>query len=477
LLSLPQRGPTFGLATIGNADLANYVLFAENTLDAGFRNSNHLANINVGAASRDASYVGATALINFASAATGLPTWQATFATMGVAVCLLSVALWALGNAVWPKSRYAVAGAVIVACLAGLSTHTYAQFFLAGVLGLASVATSLAGATLVARQSGSPGFVLLAAGGALGIYSYGHLGLPVLLMLPIWAVLAAALGDERSFRTLVEVAARSAAAVLFAMLLSAVALPTAVNLVKSQSQVTAGWPLPALSSPTALVWPMGIGHDTSLQNLVASWAIVLVVAVVAFVSAWRRALRVSVLLAAVLLSASSLIVLGAIVLYGPDRYQTWKMEAFLLPIVVVVTLPALSASVVGTIRAGRTLLAASAGAVALGPFITWTPALQQVNPSLITPSGLVALASSPTLSNVSSLNIRLPSTFETMSAGAIITKSAVVFTGNSYYAPLTALHTCTLTRRDMLSQDETNFSDLGGGYVLLNRPSGCAVRK
>jgi len=29
----------------------------------------------------------------------------------------------------------------------------------------------------------------------------------------------------------------------------------------------------------------------------------------------------------------------------------------------------------------------------------------------------------------------------------------------------------------MLSQDETNFSDLGGGYVLLNRPSGCAVRK
>jgi len=261
------------------------------------------------------------------------------------------------------------------------------------------------------------------------------------------------------------------------MLLSAVALPTAVNLVKSQSQVTAGWPLPALSSPTALVWPMGIGHDTSLQNLVASWAIVLVVAVVAFVSAWRRALRVSVRLAAALLSASSLMVLGVIVLYGPDRYQTWKMEAFLLPIVAVVTLPALSASVVGTVRAGRTLLAASAGAVALGPFITWTPALQQVDPLLITPSGLVALASSPSLSNVSSLNIRMPSTLETMSAGAIITKSAVVFTGNSYYAPLTALHTCTLTRFEMLSPDETSFTDLGGGYVLLNRPSKCAMRK
>jgi len=240
--------------------------------------------------------------------------------------------------------------------------------------------------------------------------------------------------------------------------------------------VTAGWPLPALSSTTSLVWPMAIGHQSSVQNLVASWAIVLVIAVVALVAAWRRALRVSVRLAAVLLSASSLVVLGAIVLYGPDRYQTWKMEAFLLPIVAVVTLPALSAFAFQTVRVGRALLAASAGAVALGPFIIWTPSLQQ-HPLWVTSSELAALATSPSLSNVSSLNIRFGSHFETMSAGAIITKSAVVFTENSYYLNLTALHTCTLTKRAMLSPDETSFTDLGGGYVLLNRPSGCAVRK
>jgi hypothetical protein len=187
---------------------------------------------------------------------------------------------------------------------------------------------------------------------------------------------------------------------------------------------------------------------------------------------------VSVRLAAVLLSASSLVVLGAIVLYGPDRYQTWKMEAFLLPIVAVVTLPALSAFAFQTVRVGRALLAASAGAVALGPFITWTPTLTLEPPTLwVTSSELAALATSPSLSNVSSLNIRFASHFETMSAGAIITKSAVVFTENSYYLNLTALHTCTLTKRTMLSPDETSFTDLGGGYVLLNRPSGCAVRK
>ena len=476
LLLLGRQGLTFGLATIFNGDLGYYVLVAENTANFGFRNSNHVANADLGAISRDYSYAGATALTNFVSAATGLPAWQATFAAMGVAVCLLAVALWALGKAVWPTARYAIAGAVIVASLAGLSSFTVGQFFLGGVLGLASVATSLAGATLLPRP-GSQGLVLFGAGGALGVYCYGHLGLPVLLMLPLWAVLAAALADDWSRRTFAYVVGKSAVAVLAALLLSGVALGTALNLVKSQSQVTAGWTLPALSSPAALVWPTGIGHHTSLQNLIASWAIVLAIAVVVLVVAWRRGLRVSVRLAAALLSGSFLVVLGAVVIYGPDRYQTWKMEAFLLPLVLVATLPALSAFVVGTVRAGQAVLAASVGAVALGPFISWTPALKQPTPAVVTSAGLAALAKSPSLSNVSTLNIRLPSYFETMSAGGIITRSVVVFTQFSYYPALTALHTCTLTRRAMLSPDETDFTDLGDGYVLLNRPSRCAVRK
>ena len=477
LLALSRQGLTLGLATIGNNDLANYVLAAENTAVAGFQDSNHLANVNLGAFSRDSSYVGATALINFASASTGLPAWQVTLATMGVAVCLLAVALWALGNAIWPTSRYAVAGAVIVACLAGLSLYTYGHFFLAGVLGVASVATTLAGATLVARKPGPEGLVVLGAGGALGVYCYAHLGLPVLLLLPFWAVLAAALGGKRGSRTLARVASMSGAAVLLALLLSAVALHTALNLVKSQSQVTAGWSLPVLSSMTALVWPRGIGYHTPVQDLVASWAIVLAAVMVALVAAWRRGLRVSVRLATLLLSASSLVVLGTVVMYGPERYQTWKMEAFLLPLMIVVTLPALGVMRVGNARIGPVVLAASAGIVALGPLINWAPALEQPTPAVITTSGLAALAESPSLSNVSSLNIRLPSYFETMSAGAIITQSAVVFTQNSYYAALTALHTCTLTKREMLSPGETSFTDLGGGYVLLNRPSRCVVRK
>jgi hypothetical protein len=477
LLSLGRQGLTFGLATVFNNDLPNYVLIAQNTADVGFEDSNHLANVNLGVIAHDESYIGATSLINFASAATGLPAWKIAFATMGVAVCLLAVALWALGRTFWPQARYEVAAAVIAACLAGMSAYTYAHFFLGGVLGLASVATSLTGATLLARKPDLHGMAVLSAGGALGVYCYGHLGLPVLLVLPLWVVVAALLCGHRGRRALGKVAARSAAAALCAMLLAAVALPTALALVSAQSQVIAGWSIPGVTGFAALLWPGGIGHPSPLPELVASWILVLGLVAVSLVAAWRSGLRSSVRLAAVFVSAGSAVVLAAMTVYGPERYQTWKMEAFLLPLVIVVTLPALGSLVVGSFRVGRAALAALAGAVALGPFVIWAPTVAQPDPAFVTTSGFVALAESPILSDVSSLNIRLPSYFETMSAGAIITKSAVVFTQNSYYPELTALHTCTLTKLTMLPPDEDNFTVLGDGYVLLNRPSKCETRK
>jgi hypothetical protein len=478
-LLLRRHGLNFGFATIWGADIPFYALLAENIATSGFRDSNHVGNGNLGLFSRDYSYFGPHALMNFVSAATGLPAWQTTFAAMGVEVCLLAVALWALGDAVWRKARFAVAAAVIVACLAGLPTFTYANFYLGGVLGLVGVATSLAGATLVARGPGLEGLFVLGAGGALGVYSYPHLGLPALLLLPFWAVLAAALGETRDRGTLARVAARATAGVLLALLLSAVVLGNAVNLIKlqSQRQTTVPLPLPVLSSLKAVVWPVDIRYDSSMQTVVASWAIVLAVTVFALVAVWRRGLRVSVRLVVALLTASSVVVLGAVAYYGPNRYQAWKMEAFLLPLVIVVTLPALSAWILGTVRVGSMVLVASAGVVLAGPFISWAPTSSQPTPGLITSSGLAALAESPSLSNVKSLNIRLPSAFENMSAGAIITDSAVVFSGISYMPAMTALHTCTLTKRVMLSPGETDFTDLGGGYVLLNRPSTCARRK
>ena len=477
LVALRQQGLTFGLVTMGNADLPNYVLLAEQTASAGFANNNHLANVDLGSQARELSYIGASALINFVSAGTGLPAWQATFATMGVAVSLLVVALCALGRAFWPTANYSIIAAVLVATLASLSCLTYGQFFLAGVLGLAGVTTSLAGATLIARGEGGQGLLAIVGGGAIAVYSYAQLGLPALLMLPFWAIVAAKSIGGLAWGNLLKIGARAATAVSLAVLLSAIYLPTAFNLIRTQSHIQAGWTMPVLTSQAALVWPTGIARHSSRSTVIGSWAIVLVVAIFALTCAWRWGLRASAVLCSVITVSILVVVAGVVYVYGPDRYQAWKMEAFLLPIAIVLTLPALSAVSINNVRVGRTVLAAGVGAVLLAPFASWTPALSQPNPAVITTSPLASLAHVPALAKVASLNIRLSSAFETMSAGAILTKSVVIFTRNSDYPAEASLRTCTLTTRSMLAPGETDVVDLGGGYVLLERPSKCAMRK
>ena len=445
LKAIGRQGLTFGLASLGNPDIANYTLASQNTALSGFTDSHHLANLNLGSWSRDESYIGASALINFVSAATGLSPLQATFATMGVAVCLLAVGLWALGRTIWPSSPFAVGASVVVACLCGMSAYIDAQFFLGSVLGLTGVAIALAGATALAKEPNRQAMLAVAGGGAAGIYCYAHLGLPLVVLLPFWAVFAAFVGGQRGARRLFAVVARSVVAVIGALALAAVALNEAFNLIRVTSKIEAGYPLPVPTSVATFVWPTGIGPDPSRGAVVASWLFVFVAIAVALAAAWRRGLHGPVRIAAILTLAcvTLTIIFGGI--YGPDRYQSWKIGAFLLPLAVVVALPAVGATATGISRIGRPMLGAAIGAVLLCPILVWSPSLHPVNPGKITTSQLIALGRSPALAGVASVNIRLPSPLQTMAAGASISRSSVIFTQNSYYSPVVSLNTCTVT--------------------------------
>ena len=244
-----------------------------------------------------------------------------------------------------------------------------------------------------------------------------------------------------------------------------------------------------MGADIVLWWAPGIRQHSDKVILVGSWLLLATIVILGFAASWRRGLKASVRLGVVFTIASAIVCLGFIVIYGADRYQTWKMESFLLPFVVAVSIPALVALRFGTRRLGAGLVLLALGAVAMSPALTWQPANEaaqlargsefgpaaQTAAGVLTPAGLVNLAKSPALSNVSVLNIRLGPYFETMSAGAIISKSVVVLSSRSYYWPKTSLSTCTLTRKDLLAPGDTAYTDLGGGYVLLQRPNKCAM--
>jgi hypothetical protein len=486
LLELGRLGVRFGLATAGNSDLPNYALIATNVASSGFLDSHHVAGFDFGTFSREDNYMGATTLINFVSAATGLAAWQACMAVMGVALSLSAVALWALTKSVWPTARYAAPAAVLVASFASLSVFLVGQYFLGGVLGMTSVALALAGATMLAQPAvnAKSGMLALVAGDALGVYSYGHLGLPVLFLLPFWTILSAVLSGARSRNLLIKIAARSVGGSAVALVLSAIAVRTAANLVRSQSQAVAGFTEPPMSATGALLWPPGIGAHSSAEMISLSWLIVAAIVVAGYVAAWRYGLRGSAAIGATLTLGCVLVTIGCVIVYGPPRYQTWKMESFLLPLALAVSVPAVASLRFRRAEVGRALVTVVVGVVTLGPALAWQPSISRAQDVATTAGApgftsrsLVDLANSRQLAKLSSVNVRLGPFFETMAAGNVIPTPVVIFSSRTYLAPATLLKTCTLTRRDMLSPGDTAFTDLGGGYVLLQRPSKCALRK
>ncbi len=88
---------------------------------------------------------------------------------------------------------------------------------------------------------------------------------------------------------------------------------------------------------------------------------------------------------------------------------------------------------------------------------------------------MMAVRNDERMSQVSTINIRLPDMVGTMTMGALLDDKTVVFTQNSYYAALTAMNTCTLTTRSLLAPEEQDFAEIVGDFVILNRPSTCTL--
>lgn len=475
LISLHRLGLTFGLTSLGNSDLPNYVLAAQNLALAGFRDTHHIANVNIGHGIPTGTPIGPIALIVFISAATGLSALQVAMAAMGVAVCALSVGLWALGRAIWPKAHFAVGVSVVISAMAALPLYNYAQYFLGAELGCGAIAVTAAGVVGIGRNWSSESIVCVVFGGAFGIYGYSPLGIPALLVVPFATAGLAFASGRHDLRVIGRSVAVALAAEAAALIVASIALGDAVAVARLQRDADAGWHLAVASGTTAIFWPNGIGRPQSHLYIAASWLIVAVVVAIGLFVAWQSGEKYAAYTGALFFVAAAAIAVLFAHLYGATRYQTWKIESFLIPVAGVSIFPAFGASIARVRKfIGRAALIVVSVVALIGPWMLWSGQISATpNPALVTDRTLMGLSRSPAMSNLAVINIRLPYPVTSMSAGAIFDKSVVVFTQASYYVNLTDLNTCTLTMRALLAPGETSFTDLGGGYVLLNRPSAC----
>jgi hypothetical protein len=317
---------------------------------------------------------------------------------------------------------------------------------------------------------------VVAAGGGFGVYAYGHIGLSVLVLaLPVAAVSGWITSGVRAVpRAVARVTAASAVGAVLA-------LPTlrrAYALVRAQSDAVAGWPLPPMNPFRALFWPQGLMLPSSGATTIVTWVVVLVALLGAIaVAARQSSQRRSAVLAGIVLLGAAIVVAGAAWVYGPERYQSWKMLQLLMPVALVAALPAVGLVAVRGLRVGAGLLAGLAGAALLGPWLQWQGVLAAPESAVVTGSDLAASVDAIQARDVAAINVRLTSYNQTMMAGAMLSDTAVVLSAQTYYSALASTRTCTLTLRSMVSPDDPDVIPLSGDYVLVERPSTCLVRR
>ena len=233
-----------------------------------------------------------------------------------------------------------------------------------------------------------------------------------------------------------------------------------------------------MSSATVLFWPQPAppwenGGGTLL--VAGTWVLAGLVAAIALWFAHARGPRDSARVAAIVVVGCAALGLAGALGYGPANYQAWKLQSYLLPILLVALLPALRHVTISQSPVGQSVLCAAAGAMLLSPSVAWSAAPRS------TPNELIELADSPAITRLSSVNVYLPDKFEAMAVGAVIGPQTTFSNRMSYFTsrgpePEASPTTCTLIRAARAEPNTPGVIRVNATYVLVPRPARCAVQ-
>lgn len=471
LMYLSDAGVSTGYIVMGNNDVGNYVLTTNNLASSGFVDSRHLANQDYGAFMRHSGYLGASYLQSFIAGVTGKMIWQTVTPAIIVAVAALFIGLSSLGATLWKKAPSAVILVPAIGVLAPLTSYVAGQYFLAQFLGVAALATSVAAATAIGY--GSSGVGPLIAGSTFGVYTYPHLVLPSVVLLPAWALLVRWL-QPKPRTDLLPAVGWLAGALGLTFLFCLPAFHNATGLLAAQTKVQAGWSLPPMASYTMLLSPSRIGRPEPAQLIWGSWVILGGLLCIGFVAALRGPRRGEARAASALALGALAVCILTISVYGADRYQTWKMQSFLLPLFLVASLPSLAAGRTGWRRSGAVAVAVLLAGAVLAPTRLWEAPLAAPGtlPGVST-SETADLAWSPRLEQLRTVNVLLGPYLDTMAVAALVPAESAAMASNTYAPPAAYPETCTLTRASLFPGELADAIPIVGDYVLIQEPGPC----
>lgn len=459
LIEKGMEGTLLPVISLTNNDIAYYLATAVQFENSGFNDSRQIDQINLNLAVQNYQYFTPTAIFAFLHSLLGQ--WIGFYATP---VLILSSVLLFLGIYsflhVFFKDSPNIFLILITWIATSFSLHLYivANGFLAQVIALAIVSFSITSFGVLLEKKELDGSkrqsqVLLTwiSISILCIFSYPAILLPCLIFL-LLALTAFLVLKRISFKKFALVLAGSATGTF----LSFPYLNEALGLFKLLFQGSFGWKLPPLNVFSALLFPNTIGKPFGTELSFLSWVILIVLALVAAFKFTSDTTARAIGVVTIIGPATIVLIYANLSDEGFSAYGTWKLISYLMPFVISIFLSLFLLAK----RLNVVFLSFVSGCLLVAPTLLW-----QINPGLTSNQKFVELRSSVKVQELNSINVDLPTGFETMLATTLFDNRTRLFLQSESYLPLsTNYNSCTLLRDSHSSFPF--FFRLNSEYVL-----------
>jgi hypothetical protein len=451
--------PLLTTADTDNNDAALYATYSEHLATKGFHDAGPIAGYDLGRATRIDAF-GSAALVGSVSAVSRLGSWRVVVSTLLALIILCTYTLAIFIDTLLGGDRWLLASvAAGAASCTLLFVYVGILFFVGQVMAMAVVpllAVIAIRFNRIDRGRQAAGPLVSAAAVFLVMAShYAHmlaLGAP-LFVLPVLIVR----DDGERWDAVVRRAARTIALFVVAGLIAVAVVPVwlalAVDLVRLNGSVTAGFGLAGFTPPELLGFMRGIVRHPSNARFV--WSGVCVAALAAMAYAVRSSYRP---LVSYLARFSAVVFLSYWLIWRRDNgpsYRQWKWISFYQPTLVVlaVTVAAVAIERVVAARIGRRRGVALALAAVFAVVATANTgagvgtALRDRRRFQFASAEHFGLSKDPLLKQLRDINIDLATNWDTMWAAYFLSGKHLYIQRTSYYAVTTPQATWTLVDR------------------------------
>lgn len=463
LSALSRNRIIFGMAASMNNDVADYALISDNTLLHGFNNLTRIHGYNLGDFAKNVSFQSANFLQASVAREFRMSTVSVSMVILISALSLSNYAFFCVAKALNPVISEFNAFAISTICFGiGLSNYIVSNYFLSEIFGFIIIGFLISEFTLISTRTEISYFSYTWIGASLGLGFYTYPPMMIVLF-PVIGTSFFIADFRKKKLNFSRLLVSYAWILMIAILVTIPYLRICLNLLIKTNSVKAGWPFPPLNAVSVILWPNTIGIPTGTLLVISSWIAIFTFGLYLLHKAKLFGRN----------NPQTIIYVGSFLIFlvfvmamrrGSGEYQSWKMQSYLLPVVMLVILNAsLNYS-----KSKNSLLYLLLGSVLIIPSAQWVPDLKRYGN--VTTTDLQAMDTNPNLIHLSHLNINLHPYFETMAMASILNNKIVFLNSPSYLNLSENQSLCTLTRTEYINGEK--FMPISENFVLADSKDG-----